>query len=121
MVMRKSEEQLYYTELYKELRDKLGIPDEDAGVFTESQTKLLRILAEGYPLWEVKARNHRGEWKYHFDFKHKKTVWLTADEIAGLKSHIDFFTSVGLCGLTPDLQRTVELDVIYEQESEKGP
>ena len=115
-----SKNEKFYAEVSKEARRRLGITDEDAGVFTENQRKMLLFTAEGYPLWSVESHRKKGAWTYRFDFKHGKVAWLDADEIFGLKRHIDFFTDVGMIGLSPDLLKTVESDVEYDQSEGVG-
>lgn len=115
----KKEDEKFYEELGAAVRKRLGITDEDAGIFTEKQKYLLMLLAEGRNLWSVQAIRKGNGWQYKFSFSKggggPYTVVLADTEMINLRPHIDFFSEVGMCALSPDLLHTLELDIAYDE------
>lgn len=124
----KSEDNEFWADVAKAARERLNITDETAGIFTDNQKRLLRLLAEGRTVWTIEARRNKKDsgWEFVFNFlKGRNTggnmrVVLDEGDMINLRHHLDFFSAVGMCTLSPDIQNTLELDYQYEDQ-QKDP
>ena len=79
------------------------------------------MLAEGRTLWSVDARLSGKGWEYKFKFhtqrnaNSRQEVLLKGSEMVNLRHHVDLFSEVGMCALSPDLLHTLELDLTHEE------